>query len=286
MPTARASCAHPRFDSAAAGPAAASRGGTDNAGPIVESRRVFSAFVVTLREIAELLLIAESARLCLLQQQRAALLLQLALGLAAGLLAGATFGIWAAAGGLGARGQALITLVFALTMVSVTTTALFSRSAILRHVQDSAAGWTQAKSTPLLVFVFAAFVGFRESAEIVIFLSAVQRRSGLSDALAGAALGTVAAALLTMAYRRLSMRVNLLRLFQLSALVMVALCVKLLIDAVGHLLSAQFAADSVWITASAPFLEGGRWHAALCAALMAVPMLALLRRWWFEAERV
>lgn len=244
---------------------------------------MFNAFAVTLREIAELLLILQALQLCLRRNGRPDLFRFALQGAGAGAGVAAVVSLWTR-GALGDVAMATLQVTFALLVIALTTGLLSSITLLRQRVEGLIAQRIHAPWAPAMVAGFAAIVAFREVAEVAIFLGAIGDAVGQTDALTGALCGVLATAGLVFLYRPLRARLTRAGLFGLSTVLMSALAAKLLVDGVGTLLHARWGADSAWMAMVLPFLEGGAWHTALCAALMLPPVALLARRWWHGAS--
>lgn len=240
---------------------------------------MLNAWIVTLREAAEVLLITAAAQAYLRQQGRAQLLGQLVWGLLLGTALGVLIAAWAVSAPLDPRLEAAITIAFALSITLVATGMLSSADAVHRRVQLIIDAWFERAAVPVVVITFGAIVALRETLETALFLRSLQLRTGSSEIFTGAVLGLATAAFLAQGYGYLRTRVKLLVLFRVSTLLLLLLSIRLLLKGVSDLLRMQGPA----FENLDPFLCGGPWFGWLCAALMSVPLYVLLKKWWHES---
>lgn len=245
---------------------------------------MLNVFALTLRELAELLLIAETLNLCLRQNGRQELFRWVVAGGAAGmLLAGLLATRWTGRGGLGEGTTAAVTVVVALLVMALTTGMLSSVTLLRQRVERFVESRLDGSGVPWAIPAFAAAVSFREFAEIAVFINALGQDISGPDIAAAIALGVLASACLARVYRRWGARLTLMQMFAVSTLLMSALSVHLLIEGVGALLHLRLDADSAWREALLPFLDGGPLHKWLWVTLMLPPILIVARRWWHGA---
>jgi len=245
---------------------------------------MFNALFVTLRECAELLLIAQAAAEYLRNAARADLARGLPGAMVLGVLAGAALSAAAAVYPWDPRLSAGISALFAAAILFLTTSMLSSAQIIRSRTQLAADAWMERPSATIWVAVFGVIVGLRESVELAFFLHETHDEAGPADTAAGFGLGLVATGLLAAAYRPLRTRVGMLSVFRLSALLMALLSIQLILKGCTELVLASVAHDSTLPERLAPFMEGGAWYGWLCAALMLYPLVAMARAWWSETS--
>lgn len=246
---------------------------------------MFDALLVVMRESAELLLICAAVFTWLAHAGRSRLWPAPVAGVGLGLLAAwalfaavqtPAFPVWL---------DALLTLGFALLVLTLSTHALGSFGAIARSLPGffaAAPRWAGP-----VAFAIAALAALREMLEVLVFLRGVAHHHGSAAMGTGALLGLLATALLVLLWRVTPLRRAPLRwLFRLSSLLLSWLAIQLLLDALAQL--AQWWAlaqgdprPQAWLV---PFVDGGDWHGPLCVALMLIPLWRVGRDWWFDSE--
>jgi FTR1 family protein len=248
---------------------------------------VFDAFVVVLRESAELILILASLVACLRTAKAGRLLPWVAVGTGIGLLLGAGLSLWLIASDIDPRWSAGLTFVLAVGVLLMVSTMLVTANAIRSRTQALVEVWLERPSAPLVMMAFSTVVAFRETLEVGLFLRSQWLRAEGVDVLGGAALGLAGVVCLAVASRKLSTRIGLLTAFRLSALVLSLLSIQMMLGALAEFAHASTEAGvgvHLWALA-APALPEGRWYGWLCAALMSVPVAFVLRSWWRESAR-
>ncbi len=241
---------------------------------------MFNAFVITLREAAELLLIAEAIRLCVVDRRSRAIWHCAVAGIAIGVCIGALLGWKAGSAGLSANVLATLTLLFALAVMLLASGLLSSSRELLTDVQLRLDAWLDRRFGALWICGFGLVVGLRETLETTVFLLDIARTDGLQAATLGGLGGIAVAVALVGVYRSLQGRIGLERLFQISALFMVLVAAELTISAVSDLARLNLPAGSALLGALEPYLSGGPWSAWVWAAFIAPPLLLMMRRWW------
>ncbi len=248
---------------------------------------VFNAFIVTLREAAELLLIAEALRAYLQHEGQQRAMPRLYVGLVTGVLLGSCLALWLSSLPWDPRVSAVATIVLGLFIMTLASGMLATARAIHSRIQIRLAAWTERAALPAVVFSFAAIAAFRESMEVVFLLQSMVSDTDHMAIGAGLALGLTAAAALASAYRKVRARIDILILFQASSLLLSLLAIELLLGGVGRLLAPAQEDVPLGAVAQAmsPFLEGGRWYGWVCGALMLLPASILARAWWHGSAR-
>lgn len=249
---------------------------------------MFEVFLLTLRELAELLLIVDALNSYLHRSGRAELNTHVIRGTLAGVALGVTLTLVlvAVAAPLDPRVQALITIAFALGVLALAS-GMFSSARVIRsRLHASLDMWIESSHAPLAVMGLAAFMALRETLEVTLFVHAMGHGQDPGQAIYGVMLGTAGAGLLALAYRSIQARIGLLAAFRLSAMVLSLLVIQLLLKGMGALLSsyATVSGSAGWVTLLTPFLEGGEWHGWACLSLMLFPATLMARQWWFETE--
>jgi len=245
---------------------------------------MFNALFVTLRELAELLIIAQAATGYLRAAGRGDLARRIPRTMGMGVLAGVALSAWASVHPWDPRVSASISILFAVAVLFLTSGMLSSAQIIRSRMQLAVDAWMERHSAALWVGLFGAIVGLRETVELAFFLHQAHDQAGAQDTVLGFALGLVATGLLVAAYRPMRARVDMLSVFRLSTLLMALLSIQLVLRGCAELLTASVAEDSPLLHRLAPFLEGGAWYGWVCATLMVVPLVAMAREWWSESS--
>lgn len=245
---------------------------------------MFDAFAVVLRESAELILILASLVACLRSARAGHLLRWAAGGTLAGCALGAGLGLWLIASDIDARWTAGLTFVLAIGVLLMVSSMLVAASTIRSRTQALVEVWLERPAAPLVVLAFSMVVAFRETLEVALFLRSQWLRTEAGDVVAGAVLGLVGVACLAIASRRISTRIGLLAAFRVSALVLSLLSIQMMLGAVAEFMHASGAAGVPLLAWAAPALPEGRWYGWVCAALMSVPVVSVLRSWWRESS--
>jgi high-affinity iron transporter len=248
---------------------------------------VFDAFAVTLRELAELMLIVVSLAACLVHAHRPRLVPYIAWGLVLGLVPAAALAVMLMDAAVNGTVEAAVSTLTGLGVLLVAMRMASSEGRIRSRVQLVLETWLDRPGAAAVVVAFVALAAFRESLEVAVFMRSISARSGTFDALAGMAFGVAAAGLLLPIWKWLRIRSGLLMVFRASALLLSLLSIQMLLHGISELHRLQAAAgrELPWATAVEPFLEGGSQYAWLCAALMTIPLLQMVRGWWAGARQ-
>lgn len=236
-----------------------------------------SAFLV-LRECAELMLIVWAMRTCLTSTQRRDLLRQLHAGVAAGLALGALSIVMFVQRDWGVRADAALSIVVGLGVLFMACAVFSSSTDIGAYVAGWLHGALERPGGSALVAGFAAMASWREAVELGVFLHASALRQGALDVWAGVALGLATALLAARAFHFLQARVSLSVLFRLSSLLLCLIAIQLALEGLGRLL-VSFAGPGASV-AEEILAPDGKAFAYLCALLMVVPVVIVIRRWW------
>lgn len=237
---------------------------------------------VGLRELAELMLIVGALGACLFQTRRLRLMPYIAWGLVLGLVPAAALAVVLMDAAFDGVVEAALSTVMGFGVLLVAMSMAASAGSIKSRVQILIEGWLERRGAPAIIVGFIALAAFRESLEVAVFMRSISARSGVAEALAGMLLGMVAAGLLVPIWKWLRIRSGLLVLFRASALLLSLLSIQMMLHGISDLLRLQATArgGDAWPAAIDPFLEGGALHFWLCAALMLVPLLHMVRGWW------
>ena len=245
---------------------------------------MFDAFAITLRELAELILIVGSLHVCLRESRRFSLIKYVGWGLGLGLAPAAALSVLLMDASVDRNVSAGLSTLMAVGILVMATSMAASVRQIRGRVHLFHEAWLDSQAAPFLVVAFVALSAFRESLEIAVFVRAIGARSGMADAAAGVLLGVAATGLLLPAWQWLHLRARLLLAFRVSALLLALLAIQLLLYSVADLLRIPELRDDgvAWALTVAPFFEEGARHAWLCAVLMLPPLYWVLRGWWSE----
>lgn len=248
---------------------------------------MFGTFLITLRELAELALIAGTLAVGLGQARQWGLvrlvLLSVLLGAAVGGALGASLLDWAE---LDLRSTALLHIGMAIGILVLVSTSLLAESRITLGTGAWLKSALERPWAPWAVACFACFVAGREVLEIVVLLNSVWKPEKAAAQLSGVAAAAVAVVLLGLAWKTVGARVQSLALFRLSALVTGVVAVELFLDGMASFLYAQgmlYAPDH-WMVGVSRALEAGSWVGWACIAIMAFPSVLVFRSLWREAS--
>lgn len=249
---------------------------------------VFDVFAVTLRELAELLLVLGALAGCLRAAGRPRPAWPVALGTGLGAACAAAFGTWLYRQPPHALAPALFTIAMALGMLLTIGTLLFTIRDICRRTDAWAAGWRGQRAASWMAGGLAALATVRECAELLLYLRMAARTGMPQDLVAGTTLAVLAACCLGLAWRVLRHRVSLGLAFRISALLLTLLTVEMLLEGIAELLQW-------WVQAGGPGAGSAAWlHGLLTdglgyywlgGVLAAVPLSFMLRRWWSESSK-
>lgn len=243
--------------------------------------------MVILRELAELFLIVSALQDYVRQSSKSNMSAHILPGVALGIGLGLLVAMGAAAfSSLDPRLSALITMAFSFSIVVVACGMFSSASGLRSGVQDALEGWLERGNARFVLLGFSAFIAFRETLEIALFIDAIAARQGIQEAAEGAWLGFGCAAVLFIGYRAIRASVDLRAAFRISALLLSMLAIQVLLQGFGELVQALVLlnGETPWVKATEPFLAGGEWYGWVCAGLMSIPAALMLRAWWTEVR--
>ncbi|QIL73230.1 hypothetical protein G7048_24505 [Diaphorobacter sp. HDW4B] len=246
---------------------------------------MFDSFVVVLRELAELILIIYALVAALRAGNGGHLIGWVCSGTALGLVLSAVVSGWLLSDAVDPRWAAGLTLVLAIGVIVMVCSLLATARSIQLRVQNLVEDYAAKPTASVVVFAFALIAALREGMEAILFLRGMALRGDLSDAVIGGLMGVVCAALLTLASRKLGVRVGALAVFRASALLLSLLAIQMILGSVQEILHVP-SIDPAFGQALAPVLPEGAWHGWTCAALMLIPLFYLFKGWWSEAGRV
>tara|TARA_Y100001972_G_C7645673_1_gene324480 strand:+ start:226 stop:1080 length:855 start_codon:yes stop_codon:yes gene_type:complete len=247
---------------------------------------MFDVFAVTLRELAEVMLILGALSATVRSAGRAPLMRAAWWGLVAGALPALWAGVYVLDARMGPVAEGTLACAMALGTLSVATGMCASVSHLRGRVERLIEPWLDHPSSGVALMLFMAFVAFRETLEIAVFTRSIVAESHAGEVVTGLLLALAAGYLLVVAWRWLRVRTGMLAAFRLSALLLCMLSVQLLLHGIAVLNKAP-----VWGAAGAHFrdwialfLEGGPFYGWVFAALMALPVRWHLRAWWMHAD--
>ncbi|CAN5524108.1 hypothetical protein BH10PSE18_BH10PSE18_16070 [soil metagenome] len=246
---------------------------------------MYDAFLVTLRETAELLLIAGAMCAYLNRAGRPGMKRNVAAGMALGIGAAFCFTfLLPRAASIDPRWDPSFTVIAAIGVLIVALGMAASTQRIRTRIQLAMEGRLDKPGAGLFIVGLAALLALREGLEVLVFLRAFQARAGEGGILPGMACGLLAAGLCAVAWRSFGAQLRLPLVFRLSAVMLVFLSVELLVAGVTDLLRVQAAIDhrDALTEVVAPFARGGAWHLRLCLLLMVAPVLHIASGWWRE----
>lgn len=244
---------------------------------------MWEASFVVLREAAELIFIALSARAYLLRIDRADLLTPLARGVAGGALAASALVLMLSLTDCDDHVEAALSIGLGLSVLFMAIAMLSSRTAIDHHVRGRLEDYLDGPAGVSTVLAFGAFASFREFFEAGLFLQTITNDHGWMEAVGGIALGGMATGLMVLAYRSLQSRFSLYALFRLSTLVLSLIAIQLTLEGLGMLFSLYTKDTSDFLqTLATTLTPGSAAYGYICAALMAGPLYLVVRHWWRE----
>ena len=247
---------------------------------------MFDAFLVTWREFAEALLIIVMFRECFLRAGRHELVPLIGRGL------------WIAAAGIALSVlmlisfmpvpafDALCTVVAALSVAIMAIGVAASARRIDEKVSDLLQDWIDGPRAPIVMLALIAFLVLREGLELFVMLRAIAPTAGVEATFTGAALGLVAVGLTTRIWAWGRARFGLLMVFRFTAVLLLALAVKMLIRGFDQFLRVEGLPidQEYWHSIFAPFLTGGEFYLWLYSAMLAPPLVYFVKSWWREAS--
>lgn len=237
-------------------------------------------FVITLREGIEAFLIVAITIACLRKSGREGLLPAAWWGTAAGLLLSLVLGTALAEFAVQPLWEGVLALAAAAMVTSMVVYMLrharHLRSDIGRRIDSTLARPGAAAQAGIFAFVLLMIA--REGMEMALITVALARQAGSGDMLAGALLGTGAAALLAAAWSRYGHRINLGLFFQATSLFLLLFSLQLAIYGFHEFTEAGVLPidNEYWHIASEPYGPEGRYGHWLSYSLVLLPMAWLL----------
>ena len=247
---------------------------------------LFDAFLVTWREFAEALLIVVMFRACFARAGRGEMLPLIRQGVLMALVAIAL----SIAGLLTLESEsafeALCTIVAALSVALMAMGVAASGRGIDRKVSGFLLTWMESPRSTVAVLGMIVFLVLREGLELFVMLRSIQQVQGEQAAVVGALLGLVAVFLTTKIWTWARSRFGLMMAFRASAVLLLALAVKMLIHGGEELLRMQWLPidHGYWEQVAEPFRQGGDLYVWLYMALFMPPLMFFIKSWWLEAS--
>lgn len=247
---------------------------------------MFDAFLVTWRELAETLLILALLRECAVRAGRADVSVLIRQGLALAAVGIATSAAAIVAFATEPAFDALLTIAAALGVALMATGMAASARGIGRSMSAHLHRWVEGPGSSMMIVALVCFLVLREGLEMFILLRAIARDVGLGPMLSGAALGVVAPGLTISIWAWGRARFGLLVVFRLSAILLLALAISLMLQGLQSLLESRWLPldHERWLAATAPFMADGRWHAWIYWALLLPPLAYFAKTWWRETD--
>lgn len=182
--------------------------------------------------------------------------------------------------------DALCTVVAAISVAIMAIGVAASARGIDRKVSDLLQDWLEGPRAPALMLAMIVFLVLREGLELFVMLRSIMPVAGVETTLSGAVLGLVAVGLTTRIWAWGRARFGLLLVFRATAVLLLALAVKMLIHGFDQLLHVEGLPidNEYWHAVFAPVLVGGEFHLWLYSAMLAPPLMYFVKSWWREAS--
>lgn len=164
------------------------------------------AFAVTLRELAELMLITGSLCAYLHQARRSDLVVYVGWGIGLGLAPAAGLAVLLMDSEMDRSVEATLATLMVIGVLIMATSMVGSAGSIRGRVQLFLDAWLERPGASIVVVAFVALASFRESFEVAVFMRSIGMRAGSLDALLGLVLGIAAAGLLVPVWKYLRVR--------------------------------------------------------------------------------
>ncbi len=246
---------------------------------------MFSMFMITFREGLEAFLIIAISAAYLRQSGRDSLLAPLRWGVVAAVALSAALGVvLMRTGGMSPVWEGALAALAAALVVTCTVHMLRHGKVMKREIVDrlDRSFGSAGAGAALSVFAFVVLMVGREGVETATMIASLASQSDMRSLLIGGVLGTLCAALMSLAWSRLGRRVNLSRFFQVTAIFMVLFSIQLVIYAfhefteVGALPGLD---NAYWHLASEPYGPEGQYGHWLSYGLILVPAMFLASSW-------
>jgi high-affinity iron transporter len=238
-------------------------------------RFMMQSFVVTLREGLEAFLIVAISLAYLRKTGRDALIPAVHWGIVASVLRSIGAGVLLAQAANQALWEALLALVAAVLVASLTIHMWRAG----RHMKRDIEGRLETSSVKtgaaafLGVFAFTLLMITREGMETALLMNALVFQVRSPNILTGALAGTAAAASVAWLWSRYGHRVNLARFFQVTAIFLLVFVVQLVIYGFHELTEANiFPGSQPWHDATEPYGPDGIYGQYLTYLLVLLPL--------------
>jgi high-affinity iron transporter len=237
---------------------------------------MLQAFVITLREGLEAFLIVAISLAYLRKTGRASLLPAVHWGIAASIAVSIGAGILLSR----ARNQALwegILAIAAAVLVATLIVHMWRTGKKLKREIEGRLEQAALKSGAAAfagIFIFTVLMITREGMETALLMNALLFKVKSAELIAGAAAGTLVAALVALLWSRYGHRVNLSRFFQVTAVFLAVFVVQLLIYGFHELTEANIGIPNAdwWHWKTEPFGPDGVYGQYLTYALVLLPL--------------
>ena len=238
------------------------------------------AFIITLREGLEAFLIVAISVAYLKKTGRHELIPAVQLGIVVAIGLSLGLGLWLMRGSQQSLWEAVLALIAAALVGSLVVYMWRTGRRMKREIEGrlelsaSRAGWA----------AFAGVMGFtvlmitREGMETALLMVTLLFQVKQVDVLAGALVGTAAAAFVAWLWSRYGQRVNLARFFQVTAVFLIVFVVQLVIYGFHELTEANIGIPNAQVLhdLTEPYGPDGRYGHLLTYLLVALPMGWLL----------
>ena len=236
---------------------------------------MLQAFVVTLREGLEAFLIVAISLAYLKKTGRAALIPAVRWGIVASIILSIAAGVLLARAANQALWEGVLALVAAVLVASLTVHMWRAGRYMKRDIEGRLEASSVKTGTAAFfgVFFFTLLMITREGMETALLMNALLFTVQSPQILAGAAGGTVMAALVASLWSRYGHRVNLARFFQVTAVFLLIFVVQLLIYGLHELTEANvFPNSQPWHDATEPFGPDGVYGQYFTYLLVVIPL--------------
>lgn len=243
---------------------------------------MLDAFLVTARELTELLLCAQAVRVLLVERRLQSMLGAVRAGMALGLAASLVIALLLSAHRFDPFWSAAGSLAFGALMMSLSVGMLSSREEIQDGVRHRLSDWLELACRPWVIAAFMAALTLREGLEVFFFLQADSGHTAAAALTTGITLGVAVALSAAWLYRRVETRGSLLAAFHLSALLLALVAIEMLVGGVAALarLQAGQSSPALAVSAAHAMVADDSWTLWLSAGLMAFVAQRFVRAWW------
>jgi high-affinity iron transporter len=236
---------------------------------------MLQSFVVTLREGLEAFLIVAISLAYLRKTGRNSLIPAVHWGIAASVLLSIGAGILLAQAANQALWEAVLALVAAVLVASLTIHMWRAGRYMKREIEGrlESSSVKAGAAAFLGVFGFTLLMITREGMETALLMNALVFQVRSLDILTGAVAGTLVAAFVAWLWSRYGHRVNLAKFFQVTAIFLLVFVVQLVIYGVHELTEANiFAGSQPWHDATEPYGPDGIYGQYLTYLLVLLPL--------------